>query len=78
MIETLPFQGFVRTPYAKSVESSGPSFWKVAMPDQIRLLPHRDAMNLTASRLVEEAERNGFGMLREKCEVHAFSVPRGA
>ena len=45
------------------------------MPNLVRLFAKRDAVSLTATCFVEQAELDAVGVLGKNCEIHAFSVP---
>ena len=74
-VEAMAFLGPVRAVHAVTVEHPGPRFGQVAVPDLVGTLDERDALELAATRRIEDAQLDALGMLREHGEVHAFAVP---
>ena len=74
-IEALAEVGAVGAVGAEAVERSRNGAGQVAMPDEVGALRQRAAHQFAPPAAVEDAQVDGFGMLREHREVHTFAVP---
>ena len=66
----------VRTVHAVAVEQTGAFARQIAVPDEIGLLRHGDALDFAPPVCVEQAQLNFRRVFREEREIHALSVPR--
>src|SRR5579862_5528311 len=74
-IEAMAFGRIVGTKDTISVNESRPGLRQIAVPDLVGLLFQADAVQFSASGLIEQAQLHGFSVFREQGEVNALAVP---
>ncbi len=77
-VEAMAVLRLVRAVHAIAVQLPRPRLGQVAVPDLVRLLAQRDALQLAPPAAIEQAQLDAFRMLGEQREVDALAVPRSA
>jgi hypothetical protein len=78
VIETMAFQRFVGTGHAIPVELPGLHVGQIGVPDQVRILRHDKARDLTRSVVIEETELDFLRVFGKEGKVDTATVPARA
>ena len=77
-VEPLTMLGLVGTVDPIAVQQAGAGIGQVPVPDPVGLFGQRQAFKFALPAGIEQAEFHAFGVLREKREIDAATVPGGA
>ena len=76
-VEAVALLGPIGAMHTVAVEQAGAFQRQIAVPDEIGLLRHDDALEFTATVRVEQTQFDLRRVLRKEREIHALAVPRG-